>query len=68
MGNSHKKQVEEDQTDHERIGFVRLELKPTDPQANDDDEDSYLMHLTRIVESKEVFTEWQKGMNQIDDS
>jgi anaerobic ribonucleoside-triphosphate reductase len=70
MGNSQKKEVEEERIEHERLGSIKLELKARDLQLEqeEDEEDCYLMHLTRTIESEKTYNEWLKAMTQLDDS
>lgn len=46
---------------------MRLELKPIDPR-DEEEEESYLMHVKRSVENEKVYNEWVKAMTQINDS
>lgn len=69
MGNNHpKKEGEEDQTEHERLGFVKLELNKVEPTGEEEEEETFLMHLKKTVESERIYNEWLKSMNQVDDS
>lgn len=70
MGAANKKKAELDseQIEHERLGHIKLEVKEADPQAQEEDEETYMMHLKRSVESEKIYTEWLKAMNQVNDS
>jgi hypothetical protein len=47
---------------------VKLELNKLDLHTQEEEEETYLMHIKRTVESEHVYNTWLKSMNQIDDS
>lgn len=66
MGNS-SPPAQGDRVDHERLGAVTLEMIPRNP-LEDEEDDSYLMHFTKTVESQKAYNEWAKGMETVQDS
>ena len=66
--NQSKKETEEEQTEHERLGHVKLEINQYNTQNQEEDEETFTMHLRRSVESEKIFNEWVKSMNQINDA
>ena len=63
-----KRENEEEQNEHERLGLVKLELREQSPTQMEEDEESYIMHLKKSVESQRIYDDWVKSMNSINDS
>lgn len=44
-----------------------MEAKPFDPQG-EEEEETYLMHISKTIESEKLYKEWVRSMEQIEDS
>lgn len=70
MGNQQtKKEPDGESVDHERLGRVKLESSEPDRRTlEEEQEESFIMHVKRSVENEKIYNDWLKSMNQINDS